>query len=119
MSTAWTDELRQEIIEEYQKEEPTPETTMDIVADIASNHSLTVNGVRMVLSRAEVYITKGKTESASKEDKPKKKPKQESLDDLTALLTKHGVEPDDAVISKLTGKAAEYFIGAFTTIIES
>lgn len=115
MST-WTDELKEEVIEQYTSQDPTPETTMEIVEGIAEEHGLTVNGVRMVLSKAGEYVAKGKTASASTEGKTKKKPKQESLDDLTTILKDNSVEVDDTVISKLTGKAAEFFIGAFKTV---
>ncbi len=74
----------------------------------------------MILSKAEVYVAKtaASTSSASG-TKTTRKSKQESLDELSALLTKCGVEIDGTVIDKMTGKAAEYFIKAFNHIIES
>jgi len=55
---AWTDELKQEVIDAYLAQDPTPETSMEIVKDIAKEFEQSANGVRMVLSRAEVYVKK-------------------------------------------------------------
>jgi len=119
MSQQWTDELKQQVIEEYTSKNPTPETTGDIIEVIAEEHGKTVNGVRMILSKASVYVSKGKPSSSSPaEDKPARKTKQESLDELSQLLEDHEVQPDDTVISKMTGKAAEFFIKAINQIIE-
>jgi HEAT repeat protein len=116
----WTDEKKAAVIKEYQDQKPTPENTMDIVADLAQAHNVTVNGVRQILAKANVYVAKGKaTTAADTEAKPKRKSKQESLDDLDKILTDNGVEVDSSITSKLTGKAAEYFIEAFKTILKT
>lgn len=122
MSTQWTDELKQEVIEAYTAAEPTPETSTEIIQELAETHEKTVNGIRMILIKAEVYVKKtAKTSSSNSAsgEKTIRKSKQDSLDELSALLTKHGVEPDATIIDKLTGKAAEYFITSFNTIIEN
>jgi len=122
MSTQWTDELKQEVIDAYTAADPTPETSTEIIQELAETHEKTVNGIRMILVKAEVYVKKTeKTASSSSDsgDKPKRKTKQESLNELSAILTKHGVEPDASIIDKLTGKAADYFTASITTIIEN
>ena len=42
----------------YTSAEPTPETSMEIVADIAEQMGESVNGVRMILTKAGVYVRK-------------------------------------------------------------
>lgn len=122
MSTQWTDELKKEVIDAYTAQEPTAETSTEIIQELAETHDKTVNGIRMILIKAEVYVKKTPSTSSSSSDsgdKPKRKTKQESLDELTAILTKHGVEADATIIDKLTGKAADYFTASITTIIEN
>ena len=122
MSSQWTDELKQEVIAAYEAAEPTPETTTEIISDLAEQHDKTVNGIRMVLSKAGVYVAKTPQNASSggaSGDKPKRKTKQESLDELAALLTDHGVEVDSTIVDKMTGKAAEYFITSIKHIIEN
>lgn len=118
----WTDESRQQVIDQYTAGNPTPENTLDLIEQIAEEHEKTVNGVRMILSKASVYVSKtANATSATSDsgDKPKRKTKQESLDELSAILTKHGVEADVTIIDKLTGKAADYFTASITHIIEN
>lgn len=117
----WTPELKAEVIEEYTSSNPTAETTIEIVEKLAEKHDKTVNGLRMILSKGNVYVSAGKktTTTAADSNKPKRKSKQDSLDELNTLLTSNGVELDDTVTSKLTGKAAEFFIGAFKTILDT
>lgn len=118
----WTDELKQEVIAEYKEKNPTPETTTEIVAELAEKYDKTPNGIRMILTKANEYVAKGNTASTSNSgsgDKPKRKSKQESLDELKALLTEHGVEVDETIVDKMTGKAAEYFIGGIKHILEN
>jgi hypothetical protein len=122
MSTQWTDELKQEVIDAYTAAEPTAETSTEIIEELAEKHEKTVNGIRMILIKAEVYVKKtAKTSSSSSSsgEKTTRKTKQESLDELSALLSGHGVEVDTTIIDKLTGKAAEFFITSIKTIIEN
>ena len=55
---AWTDEKKAEVIEAYESANPTPENSMEIVAEIAEEHNESPNGVRMVLTKAGVYVKK-------------------------------------------------------------
>jgi F0F1-type ATP synthase membrane subunit b/b' len=113
--SAIDDETKQEIVDAYLKAEPTPENSMDIVNDLAEELGKSANSIRMILSNAGVYVKKtakaatpSKT-SDSDEVKTSRKSKQSSIDDLSEAIRAAGQEVDDAIVSKLTGKAAEYF----------
>lgn len=118
MGTEWTDELKQEVIAEYEAAEPTPENTMEILEELAEKHEKTVNGVRMILTKAGVYVKKTPTKSTSSsknsESKGTRVSKEDALAGLTAAIESAGLEPDEDVIKRLTGKAAQYF----TTVIQ-
>lgn len=120
----WTDEKRADVVEKYKAAEPTPDNSMDIVKQIAEDlgDGVTPNGVRSILSKAAVYIKKtpgsgasGSTTTADG-DKPKttrvnKADQQKALTDLIESL---GKEADQDIITKLTGKAAQYLVQVFT-----
>jgi hypothetical protein len=120
MGTEWTDELKQEVIGEYKAAEPTPETSMDIVTELAEKYDKTPNGVRMILTRAGVYIkktpAKGDSSSKSGETKGTRVSKEDALAGLTAAIEAAGMEPDEDVIKRLTGKAAQYFTEVVTKL---
>ena len=105
---AWTQELKDQVIAEYLEAEPTPETSMEIVKDLAETHDQSPNGVRMILTKAEVYVKKGPSPSKASTGGTRVS-KQDSQDALTAAIEAAGANPDDTIISKLTGKAAVYF----------
>ena len=60
---AWTDESKQEAIDMYSSADATPETSMEIVKDIAEELNESPNGVRMILTRAGVYVKKNPSKS--------------------------------------------------------
>ena len=110
---AWTDEKKEQAIEMYGEQEPTPETSMEIVKEIADELGESPNGVRMILTKAGVYVKKtpatgngGGTSSGGT-----RVSKQAAQDALTAAITDKGLSVDEDIISKLTGKAAQYFTG--------
>jgi len=115
----WTDESKAQAIEMYEKAEPTPENSMDIVAEIAEELGESVNGVRMILSKAGVYVkkeaAKSGSSSASKTTKSAstRVSKEDAQAQLIAALEEAGKTVDNDIISKLTGKAAVYFAGLF------
>ena len=115
----WTEETKAQLIEQYEAAEPTPETTTDIVAELAEEFGATVNGVRIILSKAGVYVSKAKVKATTSGSKATRKSKQDSLNELSGILTELGVEIDSTIVDKLTGKAAEYFIGAFKQAIDN
>ena len=116
---AWDDDKKAAVIEAYENAEPTPETSMEIVKDIADEFNESPNGVRMVLSKAGVYIKKtpaasgGAKASGGGGTRVSKAAAQESL---IAALTDAGQEVDEDVVSKMTGKAAQYFAGVIAAL---
>jgi hypothetical protein len=112
MST-WTPELKQEVIEKYEAAKPTAETSTEIIKDIADEIEMSPNGVRMVLVQAGVYVKKeaaapGKAKPAT--DKPGRVSKESAIADLRAAIEAAGKTVDEDILSKLTGKAAVYFL---------
>jgi len=55
---AWDDEKKALAVSMYETAEPTPENSMEIVKDLADELEESPNGVRMILSKAGVYIKK-------------------------------------------------------------
>jgi len=107
----WTDELKQQVVEAYESQNPTPETTMEIVKSLAEEFEKTPNGVRMVLTRANVYIKKTiASSSKASGDKPARTRvnKAEAINTLKKKITDVGQEVDDDICDRLTGKAAVY-----------
>ena len=110
----WTDELKEQVIQEYEKADPTPENSMDIVQELAEKYEKTVNGIRMILSKAGVYVKKApasKSTSVKDKDKPASTriSKESAIKSLNDAIEALGMEPEAEIIDKLTGKAALYF----------
>ena len=115
-SMSWTDEKKQEAIDMYVGEEPTPENSMEIVADIAEQLEESPNGVRMILTKAGVYVRKTPAaKSSGGSGGGGRVSVAGAQSSLTDALNDAGQEIDAAIISKLTGKAAVYF----TTIVNN
>ena len=108
MST-WTDETKQEAIDMYVAEEPTPENSMEIVKSIAEQLDQSPNGVRMILTKAGVYVKKNPAVKASGGTGGGRVSVAAAQEELTNAISDMGQEPDAAIIGKLTGKAAKYF----------
>ena len=110
---AWDDERKAQAVEMYEAESPTPETSMEIVKFVADELGESPNGVRMILTKAGVYVKKaqatgnggGTTSGGTRVSK------QAAQDALTAAITDKGLSVDEDIIAKLTGKAAQYFTG--------
>lgn len=116
----WTDELKQEIIQEYQERNPTPENSADIVKELAEEYDKTPNGVRRILTIAEVYIKKSPTASGGKASGGgggTRVNKAEAIASLKSLIEAQGAEVDEAILDKLTGKAAVYLTGVLNKVI--
>ena len=113
---AWTDEKKAEVIEAYESQSPTPENSMEIVKDIADEFEESPNGVRMVLTKAGVYVKKapasGGTSKASGAASTRVS-KAAAIEALHAAINDAGQDVDEEILNKLTGKAAQYF----TTVI--
>ena len=109
---AWDDDKKAQVVDMYEAENPTPETSMEIVKDIADEVGESPNGVRMILSKAGVYVKKEAASNGSA-DKPAntRVSKQDSQDALSVAILARGHLVDQDIVSKLTGKAAQYFTG--------
>ena len=110
---AWNEELKAKVIAAYQAADPSPDTSTEIIKDIAEEFEQSPNGVRMVLVQAGVYVKKdaGKTETkgTAKADSPKTRvSKETSIAALKAAIVAKGGTLDDEILDKLTGKAAVY-----------
>jgi transposase-like protein len=117
---AWTDEKKAAVIEAYENAEPTPENSMEIVKEIAEEFEESPNGVRMVLTKAGVYVKKaaasgGSSTSSKASTGGSRVSKAAAVEALTAAIQDAGQEADEEILSKLTGKAAQYF----TTVINA
>jgi len=55
---AWDDDKKAQAVTMYEEQDPTPETSMEIVKDIAEELDESPNGVRMILTKAGVYVKK-------------------------------------------------------------
>jgi len=115
---SWTDEMKEEAVQMYTEASPTPENSMEIVKEIAEKLDKTPNGVRMILSKAEVYVSvgeaaKSKSSGSTGGGRVSKAAAQEAL---IAAITDAGQEVDEDVVSKLTGKAAVYFTGLLSAV---
>ena len=111
----WTEELKQEVIAKYEGAGPTPESSTEIIKDIAEEIEMSPNGVRMVLVQAGVYVKKEAGAAPTKTKAPsgdgtKRVSKESSIAELRAAIEAAGKEVDEDILSKLTGKAAVYFL---------
>lgn len=118
----WTDELKQEVVAQYEAEmskldeEERGQQSTEVCKQIAKDLDKTTNGVRMILTKAGVYIKKTPTAksatSSSSTGGTKRVNKAQAIEELKGaiqLIDEELIEDD--VISKLTGKAAQYFTG--------
>ena len=118
---AWDEEKKQKAQDLYLAMKPTPETSMDCVKEVAEKLGETANGVRMILSKAEVYVKKDPTVKADKDEsgtkaKGTRVSKEGAIASLTKAIEDAGQDVDEEVLSKLTGKAAVYFTSIVTKL---
>ena len=107
---AWTDESKEQAVEMYTAEEPTPENSMEIVKMVAEELGESPNGVRMILTKAGVYVKKTPAvKSSSGGTGGGRVNVAAAQEGLTKAIADAGEEADGAIVSKLTGKAAVYF----------
>lgn len=112
----WTPENKQKVIDAYKAKNPTPETSLEIIKEIAEEINQTANGVRMILVQAEVYVkrdaTATSTAKAGKAEgaKSTRVSKEDSIAALRSAIESKGKDVDDDILAKLTGKAAVYFL---------
>ena len=115
----WEEEKKQQAIEMYTAEEPTPENSMEVVKSISTELGESPNGVRNILVRAGVYVKKTPaTRSSSSKTNGGRVSVADAQATLANAIRDTGEEPDDTIISKLTGKAANYFAGIINKVNE-
>ena len=109
---AWDDDKKAQAVDMYEAQDTTPETSMEIVKEIADELNESPNGVRMILTKAGVYVKKAQAAgNGGTSGGGTRVSKQAAQDALVAAITDKGLEPDMDIISKMTGKAAQYFAG--------
>ena len=120
---AWDDDKKAQAVAMYEDMDPTPETSMEIVKGIADEIDESPNGVRMILTKAGVYVKKtpaakssGSTTSGGGSARVSKAAAAEAL---IAALGDAGQDVDEEIIAKLTGKASQYFTSIITKINEA
>jgi hypothetical protein len=117
---AWDDEKKAAVIEQYEAANPTPENSMEIVAELADEFEESPNGVRMILTKAGVYVKKapasGGSKPASSGGSGGRVSKAAAIESLSAAISDAGQEVDQEILDKLTGKAAVYFTGVISAI---
>ena len=118
---AWDDDKKAAVIAAYEEQNPTPENSMEIVKDIAEEYEESPNGVRMILSKAGVYVKKtpAATGSGTSSGGGSRVSKVAAQEALVAALTDVGADIDNDIVEKLTGKAAQYFTGVIAGIAET
>ena len=117
---AWDDDKKAQAVTMYEEAEPTPETSMEIVKDIADELDESPNGVRMILTKAGVYVKKtpATKSSGGSTGGGTRVSKAAAAEALIAALGDAGQEVDEEIIGKLTGKASQYFTKVITAINE-
>lgn len=116
----WTDELRAEVVAAYLKQKPTEDTTVECLEAVAKEFDKTVNGVRMILTKAEAYIKKTPAKSKTKvKEGGVKVSKAAAIETLTTIMQSEGLDIDEDILSKMTGKAAVYFTSIIKAAIEA
>ena len=116
---AWDDEKKTAVIEAYEAAEPTPENSMEIVAELAEEFEESPNGVRMILTKAGVYVKKAPASGSAKTTSNGgggRVSKADAIADISAPISDAGQEVDQEILDKLTGKAAVYFTGVLKGI---
>lgn len=116
---SWTDEDKAKVIAAYKAKNPTPETSTEIIKEIAEEMGQSPNGIRMILVQANAYVKKEAAKTGEKkegtEGGTKRVSKETSINALREAIKSIGADVDDEILEKLTGKAAVYF----TKVLES
>jgi hypothetical protein len=114
---AWDDEKKALAVSMYEEAGPTPENSMEVVKDLADELEESPNGVRMILTKAGVYIKKAvASKSAAGGTASKRVSKVDCQAELTSAITDAGQEADQDIITKLSGKAALYVANIINAI---
>ena len=117
---AWTDEQKSEAIKAYKDAGPTPETSTEIIKEIAEDMEQSPNGVRMILVQAGVYVKKeagASTSTKTAKEGGTRVSKEAQIGALKTALKDNGLPVDEEILEKLTGKAATYFTNVITQAV--
>lgn len=113
---AWTDESKEMAVEMYTSADATPETSMEIVKDIAEELNESPNGVRMILTRAGVYVKKNPSKAnGSASTGGGRVSKAECHQQLVEAVASVGGSLDMTIIDKISGKAAKHIAEQITS----
>ena len=101
------------VVEAYEAENPTAENTVEIVKELAEVFEKTPNGIRMILTKAGVYVKKAAATAAASATSTgsKRVNKAEAISEFKKAIKAAGKEVDDDIVDRLTGKAAVYLKG--------
>jgi len=119
---SWDDDKKAKAVQMYKDGQPTAANSMEVVKEVAENLGETANGVRMILTKAGVYIKKeASTPTAGgavkgTATKTTRVSKADSQSALEAAIEAVGAKVDQEITGKLTGKAAVYFTEIFASI---
>ena len=114
---AWDDDKKAQAVSMYEEQDPTPETSMEIVKDIADELDESPNGFRMILTKAGVYVKKSPaTNGGGGSTGGGRVSKQAMQEELIAAISDAGQAVDNDIIDKLSGKAAQYLAGVIAAI---
>ena len=117
----WTDELKARVVTIYKEGNPTPETSGELIKEIAETIDASPNGVRMVLVQAGAYVKKDSPAAPTDGAKAagttgaKRVSKDSAINDLKEAIKAKGAPVDEEILSKLTGKAAVYLLSVINT----
>lgn len=111
----WEDEeFKAGIRKDYLDSDPTPETNSEILQQLGLDYEVSPNSIRNFLAKEDILVKKAvepKAEGAkSATTGTKRVSKEKVLGELKALIESKGKAVDEDILSKLTGKAAQYFI---------
>ena len=117
-AVAWTAESKQQAIDLYTEQDPTPETSMEIVIEIADELGESPNGDRMNLTRAGVYVKKNPSSGSSNGGSTGggRVSKEAMHNELKSAISDAGQDVDDEIIGRLSGKAAQYLAGVINAV---
>ena len=115
---AWTDKDKDAIVEAYESEDPSAETSEEIVNLIAEDSEAdpelygevrTVNAIRRILTNAKVYVKKEPAKAATATKKPKVTAKAKALAAFAAICELNSLEfsLDEDDTKKMTAKVLD------------
>ena len=115
---AGDDDKKAQAVDMYEAQDPTPETSMEIVKEIADELGESPNGVRMILTRAGVYVKKNPSSGSSNGGSTGggRVSKEAMHNELKSAISDAGQDVDDEIIGRLSGKAAQYLAGVINAV---